>query len=705
MKREILLTIALVFMLTQSCDFHGGNIIIVKEATADVRTNFVADELAGFLKEIYPTNHFIVQTSIPDKGDYILLGTKKGMPVLKGYIEEELEEEGGFVVRNVAAGNQRIGIICGSDSRGVLDGVYSLLEQKLNYGFYLDYNATENIEQGKFDFELWDLEATPLIKDRLTFNWHNFISGCTAWNWKEWKRWILQSARMRYTGVMVHTYGWSPLTEFSFNGITKDVQYIQNTRNGSNWGVKHTEDVRSLLGGELFDEEGPVFGADISKIGFNGVTMENRVEHAKDLMRKVSLYAKDTVGMDFIFCWDVDTKYCNDQDQILTLPKKDRYYESTTEQWLARPDTEAGYQFYKAQVDMLLNDYPGITEIVVWFRHSESTAFGGLMLNLDVEELPAEWRAEYDAADASGKTWAAAPTLAIAKVADAFQRALEELGREEVELGFGSWWFNDESHHHLFEAANEFFDPKIRAYFTDYNMDFGESESYRERILPTGQKRELTVIEWAHHDDGKYCGRPYNPPSDFYTKLTKDVQASGFGVLHWMTRPLDLPFKSMQNQVWSNSLNEDFSVTINRLALDFFGEKAADEMTNYLEEWMQNAPQFNRETGPRLAFGIKDKEEVVTGVEKRLEMLSAVDTAELSDVALERYKFFRGHEEWIRLFYLADESGDVELQKEAIRKYAEKISYEQITRGELGILVQHNLKWLEGKGEGLRETD
>ena len=50
----------------------------------------------------------------------------------------------------------------------------------------------------------------------------------------------------------------------------------------------------------------PVFGAEIGKIGFNGVTMENRVEKAKELLRQVSLFARDTVGMDFIFAWDVD---------------------------------------------------------------------------------------------------------------------------------------------------------------------------------------------------------------------------------------------------------------------------------------------------------------------------------------------------------------------------------------------------------------
>jgi hypothetical protein len=76
-----------------------------------------------------------------------------------------------------------------------------------------------------------------------------------------------------------------------------------------------------------------------------------------------------------------------------------------------------------------------------------------------------------------------------------------------------------------------------------------------------------------------------------------------------------------------------------------------------------------------------------------------VDTGKLSEAALKRWKFFKGHEEWIRLFHLAQKSKDPELRKQAILKYVEMASVDGgMTRGEKGLLIQHNLKWLNDLG-------
>ena len=339
---------SIILVLLSACsNASSTNIyVIVKEDSNESRIDFAAGELASFLQNIYPNDRFVVKTEVPEHGDYILLGTVSGFNPIQPFVNaDDVSVAGSFIVKNTTHDGRQLGIICGNDSRGLMDGVYSLLEQKLGYGFYLSYNAKENVDTGNFSFEKWDLQAAPTVKERITFNWHNFISGCTAWNYEDWKHWVLQSARMRYTGVMIHTYGWSPLTQFAFNGQVKKVEYIQNTRNGDHWGVAHTHDVRDLVGGEIFESEGPVFGAETGKIGLNGVTMENRVQKAKELMKKVSLYARDSVGMDFIFAWDVDTKDCNHQEQILTLDPVDRFLEKESGYWLARPDTEKGDAF------------------------------------------------------------------------------------------------------------------------------------------------------------------------------------------------------------------------------------------------------------------------------------------------------------------------------------------------------------------------
>jgi len=667
---------------------------IVHSSSADVREKWAAAELSSFLKKIYVNDTFPVERSIPDSGNYILLGTLESMRELKPYVDaSEVNDSGEFVVKQAERASQKIGVICGNNSRGVLDGVYSLLEQKLGYGFYLHCNASENPDRRSFSFNEWNLAARPMFTERMTFNWYNFISGVSAWNLPDYKQWIRQSARMRHTSVMLHAYAWSPLTEFAYNGKTKPVEYIQNTAYGSHWSNRRTADVRDLIGGKRFADGGPIFGADVGKIGFGGVTKENRVAEAKKMLREVVDYAVNTLGMEFNWAFDIDTTWANPQNVITTLPLDSRF--RVGKHWVARPDTKEGYRYYRNIVETVMSDYPGISTVTVWWRHSSGSGFGGLLNTMKSEEIPADWKAEYGAAPAEVKGAFGPANLFYSKVTWAFRRALDELGHENVKLAYGSWWVNDGKHHNLFHTADHFQDRAVSGYALDYSMAFDTSAPYRAELLKTGSNRRFIVIEWAHHDDGKYLGRPYTPPAGFSDKLS-EVKASGFGVIHWTTRPLDIFFKNLQNQVWSNTINEDPVITCRKMAVDYFGLSQSGIMADYLYSWLTTAPQFGRETGNLGKTGVKDFDQRAETCDDRIAILDRVDTDRLTEAGLKRWQYFKGHEEWIKLFHMAQKTWDVDLQKKTIGKYIEKASVDGgMTRGEEGLLIQHSLKWLK----------
>ena len=50
-----------------------------------------------------------------------------------------------------------------------------------------------------------------------------------------------------------------------------------------------------------------------------------------------------------------------------------------------------------------------------------------------------------------------------------------------------------------------------------------------------------------------------------------DAQASGFGIIHWTTRPLDLFFTSHAKQVWQSSQDEPLRTTCDEMAARSFG--------------------------------------------------------------------------------------------------------------------------------------
>ena len=679
---------------------------IVYQQPAAPAEQWAAKELSEFLQTLYPENSFpVTQSPAPESGDYILLSSRPAGDILEMHIRpEEIDEPGEFVVKHIQADDREIGIICGSSPAAVRDGVYSLLEQKLGFGFYLYRNASEAAVSGDFNFEKWALHAKPLVTERVIFNWYNFISGVTAWNLEDYKHWIRQAARMRHTDVMLHVYGWAPFTEFSHNGVTKEVEYLQNTRLGRHWMIEHTDDVRKLIGGEVFKKEGPVFGADVSKVGFGGITEENRVAQAKAMLNEVIDYAVNTAGMGFNWAFDIDTSYGNPQNIIESLPEAARF--PVGDLWLARPDTEAGYQFFRSMIKTTLDDFPAITKITLWSRNSRSDSFGGLTTGMTRDDLPPDWKPLYDNAPPEAQTPYSAGHIYHAKVAEAFRRALDELEHSHVKLGFGSWWrekIEGDMASDNFAPANWFMPRELTCYPLDYYMAFGQHKNFRRELAKIAAKRKLVLLEWAHHDDGGYLGRPYTPPANFADKL-EEIGASGYGIIHWMTRPLDIFFKNVQNQIWSNTLNQEMKAAADQMALDFFGESQGALMAEYLDQWMTTAPRFGRETGDALGgesstgrnSHVEDFEERAAGCDRRIALLDRVDTKKLSPRALEAWNYFRGHEEWIKLFHLAQKDWNRGLQEDTIRKYAEKTSHDGgMTRGEKGILIQHNLKWLK----------
>ncbi|MEI6424986.1 MAG: hypothetical protein WCP55_22435 [Lentisphaerota bacterium] len=359
---------------------------VVVSAQAQPVERAAAEELAGYLGRIYPDERFIVSEQVPVAGRAILIGCVAREPRLKEYLTTLPTEPESFIVATARKG--QLGVIAGADPRGVVYGVYGLLE-KLGCGFYLSYETVAQARREPLTFEGWQLANRPLVKERLVLNWHNFLSGCSTYNLKEWNAWTLQSQKMGYNGILLHCYGNNPMISYTFNGKTKPVGYLSTTAKGRDWSTMHVNDVRKMWGGQVFSSA--VFGADAGQ-----VPDEERVEAVQKLMGQAFAYAA-TRSMDIYLAMDVDTPFANPQELILTLPQAARFmaYDGHSyglsmplphDVWLANPDTPEGYRFYRTQVEAVMKAYPQITTLVAWFR-PDPTAW----ISLKIEQLPADW--------------------------------------------------------------------------------------------------------------------------------------------------------------------------------------------------------------------------------------------------------------------------------------------------------------------------
>ncbi|MEI7731052.1 MAG: discoidin domain-containing protein [Verrucomicrobiota bacterium] len=705
--------VALVIVASQ-IPLHADIPIVLSPQATDIE-RLAASELAHYLRQLYPKQSFAITTEPGAASQVIRLGTPKStpdllklVPLVPGASPES------YRAASIRTPQRETGILLGAGEQGLMFGVYALL-QKMGCGFQLSGNLPVQASHSAFNFNAWTIFDTPLVPDRLVFDWHNFLSGCSTWNLTDWNRWTDQSQKMGYNAIMVHAYGNNPMVSFEFNGKKKPVGYLSTTVKGRDWSTMHVNDVRRLWRGEVFQQ--PVFGADAGQ-----VPEDQRSEAAQKLMAGVFAHAGQR-GMEVYFADDVDTGSANPQELIQTLPEGARFAiqsqagglsgvrgEGSQTLWLANPDTPEGYRYYKAQVEALLTAYPQITCLVVWFRNG-----GTPWMDLKVTEMPIRWQEEYQAeitrTPEAAKFWHSHNLFAIGKITRAFDRALKELGHERIRLAAGTWNFA------FLPGADLFLPRHVTLIGLDYGVLHDDSKlgsaEKRQKLAEVGVHRPVIPVIWAHHDDGNYIGRPYTPFADFHTKLT-EAKASGFGIIHWTTRPLDLFFASHIRQVWERTQNESLRTTCDAMAANSFGATARETMGAYLERWVTDAPKFARETSDYfIDRPLTNIAEVVAGCRERLKRIELLEFAALTPEQRDQVNYFKSLERFIGAFFethghfqdaqTAFKKGDLPTARAAmaecrpeplIEQFAKFSSLGGITRGEQGLVVSLNTRWL-----------
>lgn len=675
-------------------DSKQVDIVISLNATKQEKK--AANQLNEYLKAIYPAYHFSVTSIINENNRTVCMGLPGNLSHKESVSKKIPLQKEGFLI---SCQNEKNVVIVSRTEKGLFNAVYSLLE-KLGYGFFLS-SETLPAPKDKLLFNDWETSDFPLQSERIVFNWHNFLSGCTGWNYEDWCSWIDQSAKMRFNTIMVHAYGNNPMFSFEYNGIKKDVGYLTTSMTGRDWGAQHINDVRRLPGGGIFT--GSVFGSDAAL-----VPDQQRGEAATKLMSKVFEHASE-MSMKINFAIDVDTWSANPQNIIKSLPVDCRI--KLSKQDIVNPETEQGYQYYKAQVKSLLDSYPQITTITVWVRN-ESTVWRDIKAAQFPESWQNEWKQLVDEHPEIQKDNFGPSTYAISKVVVAYQKALKEIKRDDVSIANGSWNWS------FLPTASIVMPENCTLIALDYGINF-DSEETKNILSKVGSKRKLIPVVWAHHDDHRYMGKPYTPYPDF-NKLLKERNASGFGIIHWTTRPLDLYFKSLADQVWSRTENKKIGTTVSEYCKTVFGSQQ-QALLEYMNEWIVRGPMFGRETSEHF-FDIgrqksgKEYEPTSKTIElinKRIDILGKVNQSALSELGKKMFSYnssienfylglFQNQDKFVKAYTMLErksfDSAKVILQsvnpEKTIEIYSKASTNLPITSGEKAMVVSMGTRWL-----------
>ncbi len=710
MNRFFLLILLLVFAVMNS---NGEPVDIVVPYNQSRVERTAAGELQKYLSLLYPGDDFTITREMPSGNrKIILIGTVQNLEEYKELLPVVLPDETeSFSIHKSQLNNREAGVIVGYDNAGTLYAVYALLE-KLGCGFYLSYETVPE-ENKQFSFSDWDIIDSPEYPVRMVFNWHNFLSGISTWNLEDWNQWIEQSAKMRYNTIVVHAYGNNPMLPFEFNGQEKEVGYLANTEKGQDWGTNHTNDVRRLYGAKAFFADS-IFGAEASKVP-DKQRIEAAVQLAQNAFNKADQYA-----MDVAFAFDIGTGTSVPKNLVNTLPEHAKV--KTVGTWYPNPETDEGYEYFKAQTEQIMGMYPQIDYFIPWVRYMWQDTSANWMR---VEQFPELWEKEFNtvmAEEAMEDNSFTRSIFFIGKICTAYRKALDELGYEQVKLGTGTWnW-------HSFTTMDKFLPGEVEFFPLDWNMDF-QTDFAVNTLTSMDPGRKVYPIVWAHHDDHRYIGKPYTPYENFADMLV-ERNSAGFGIIHWTSRPLDIYFKSLSQQVWENTLNEPLKETVEQFAKKTFTSNAP-VFRNYIYEWITKAAMFGRETSEYF-YDMKDTEQrlkrfqlekygnpldypenAVKEAQKRLLILDTIDALNLTQQGKEWYRYFYGFENFVISFnrnqkYLIDAFDLIEQEEytkakeilskadpeETIRLFSEFSSQGYITQGEKGLIVSLNLRWL-----------
>lgn len=688
-KTLMIFTILLLFLGVHTLFCQSQTVMV---GTDDRLLKPVTLELVTYLERMYGADQIEHNDSLPRLEYTILL-----------QLDKALNEEEYRVQPETIGGEPKRVVISGKTPRAVRYAIYHYL-QELGCGFYLSDEIVPD-KKDIDDLSNITIHDNPMTPNRIVFNWHNFLSGCSSWDFAEWQHYIDHAVKMRYNGLMTHFYANNPSFTFSHNGIPKVAGFLPNTKTGRSYGTQQVNDVTRLYGGALFDD--PVFGSTASK-----VPDDERVEAAQNLMKRVYSYA-ESKSMNIWMAYDVDYALANTPEIVATLPedakitikrKPDKYFGMADSIiTLPVPDTPEGTAYYRSQIKDLFSLYPQIDNLVLQTRSS-----GSAFLTLKYDEFPVHWKNEFDRLclqhsmlDKTNEEHTG--RFATAKIYSVIRELLNESGRENIQLWAGSWrctWM---------ELADLFYPREVGFIPLDYNTDYFTVPEKSDILKKTSLNRNVLPVIWAHHDDWEHIGAPYAPYERLAIKV-KDVGNSGVGIIHWTTRPLDIFFKNTEHQLWKNSQHFSIQNTAASMARRMVSASDTAQFADYMTNWIDEGHRFGRETRTYFINRPIQKTELDSALQHSGERIRILENI------TDKNDFIQYHlatEQFCNAFYRAqvnyqdalesfnDRNYDSAVQflrkckpESVIKSYARAVAIKGVTKGEQGMIIEMNLGWL-----------
>ncbi len=276
--------------------------------------------------------------------------------------ESSLLGDEGYALHTIADAGKKMVAVVANTSIGCLYGVYGLLDDHYEVGFYMGGDV---LPQHKTAFYLPDPDEykKPAMYIRGFLPWTNFPQSATVYSWEDWKFIIDQTAKMRMNFIQIHNYnGQNGHNEmfhnFTVNGYTSRT-WMPTAKTGHRWACPGFE-VKNFRfgGGDLFADYD--FGSDCA-LHNESLSNQEVFEKGTSLFKKVIAYAHKR-GVKIALGIDIDLilpEYCLEADDPAVI---------------------------EARISQINNDYPDLDYLILFVSE---------MINHDEKKL-ALWKRTFN---------------------------------------------------------------------------------------------------------------------------------------------------------------------------------------------------------------------------------------------------------------------------------------------------------------------
>jgi hypothetical protein len=416
----------------------------------------------------------------------------------------------------------------------------------------------------------WSAETGPPgFAIRGTLPWHNFLSGPTAWNEKDYERYLdrLRDLGLNFVGFHCYTGGAEryapyvePMIRMEYRDVVPPAGF--DTSLTARWGYRPMKVADFAFGSaKVLDlpQGAEAFGADCAILAREN---EDRYRRAQALMRRVLEMAHERgIQMAMGFEFGIHPP------EFASIVPPDSWIRGAM---LPDPTHPSSIEILRATIDDILANYPGIDWIWLWLHehtmHVGQAKPSGAFRAIYEKEAPAFEQARSEEAKFTG-VWS------LAYIREAYSYIRQKAPAVKIAIG---GWGGGTQLPDILQGLNRALPADIVFTCLNPNQGYAAQPAFLAEIA---KDRPVWAIPWLEGDRQLWHLQPRVTLMRDHVKLAAEQQLAGVVAIHWRTE--------------ETRLNLD---TFARFARDPSATATVEDI--YREDCTR---QFGREAGPVLA--------------------------------------------------------------------------------------------------------